>query len=115
VGVRQTGLNWFRSREALGNRATRLALVHLQGVWSVIAQLVGSETQDASQPIVRSCNNLLETGDISDSDWRALTLDMPVYDLRMAMQDTREERVRLLEAFFNLSETAHQQKKKRLS
>ncbi|HZE73007.1 MAG TPA: hypothetical protein VE135_26145 [Pyrinomonadaceae bacterium] len=98
-GVRQTGLNWFRSREALGNRATRLALVHLQGVWSVIAQLVGSETQDASQPIVRSCNNLLETGDISDSDWRALTLDMPVYDLRMAMQDTREERVRLLEGF----------------
>jgi len=32
-------------------------------------------------------------------NWRALTLDMPVYDLRMAMQDTREERVRLLEGF----------------
>jgi hypothetical protein len=100
-GVRQTGLNWFRSREALGNRATRLALIHLQGIWSVFGQLVGSEGDDStvSKTIVRSCRDLFESGDISDADWRALTKEMPVYDLRMVMQDTREERVKLLENF----------------
>jgi hypothetical protein len=101
-GIRQTGLNWFRSREALGNRASRLALVHLQGIWSIFAQLVSSESKDStvSQTIVRSCRDLFESGDISDADWRALTKEMPVYDLRMVMQDTREERVKLLENFF---------------
>ena len=98
-GVQHTGLNWFRSREALGNRANRLAPLHLQGVWSAIAQLVTSEKQDVSQTIVRSAKDLFQFGEISDSDWRALTNDMAVYDLRTAMQDTREERVKLLETF----------------
>src|SRR6266850_2639056 len=75
-GVRQAGLNWFRSREALGNRATRLNLIHLQNVWLVIAQLITSETQNVSQTLVQSCKDLFETGDISDADWRALTNDM---------------------------------------
>jgi hypothetical protein len=65
----------------------------------VIAQLVTSETQNVNQTLVRSCKDLFETGDISDADWRALTTDLPVYDLRLAMRDTREERVRLLEGF----------------
>lgn len=98
-GVRQTGINWFRSREALGNRATKLALTDLQEIWSVMAQLVSEETPDASQVIVRSCMNLLESGDVSDSDWMSLTKDLHAYDLRLAMRDTREERVRLLESF----------------
>jgi len=98
-GVRSTGINWFRSREALGNRATRLAHEHLQNVWLVIAQLVTSEKQNISQTIVRSCKALSETGDISDADWRVLTNKLPVYDLRLALHDTREERVKLLEGF----------------
>jgi hypothetical protein len=97
--VRQTGLNWFRSREALGNQATKLGFSQLQEVWLVILQLVTSEMQAVPQTIVQSCKNLLETGDISDLDWSALTNEMTVHNLRRAMHDTREERVKLFENF----------------
>lgn len=99
-GIRQTGLNWFRSREALGNRASRLALSDLDSVWDVLKELVGPDFVEGSTPqsVVQSCKSLAQHGDISDADWRSLTREMPsVYDLRVVMQNTREERVMVLE------------------
>jgi hypothetical protein len=100
-GVTHTGRNWFRSREALGNKSSRLALFHLQGVWSVIVQLIDSSTSPSDVPpvIITSCRHLFETGELTDADWRELTKDTHLYDLRLVMQDIREERVRLLEEF----------------
>jgi hypothetical protein len=103
-GLNQTGQNWFRSREALGNRSTKLAIFHLQGIWSVIEQLIdpASERSDIPQIVVRCCRDLFETGDITEADWRELTKETRLYDLRIVMQDTREERVKLLEDFLKL-------------
>jgi hypothetical protein len=106
-GVLQTGQNWFRTRVVLGNKSSRLALFHLQGLWSVLAQLIDPTADPLDVPgvIVSSCRHLYETGEITDADWRELTKETHLYDLRIVMQDIREERVRVLEEFLKSRST----------
>lgn len=103
-GVRQTGLNWFRTREALGNRTAKLSSNQLQQVWSVVLQLVSPDSESVKSPeaVVRSLKALLQFGDISDTDWQALTENLPALGPRRLMQGTREERVKILDEVIRL-------------
>ncbi len=100
--VRQVGLNWFRTREVLGTRTSKLTEEHLQGIWSVVTRLVSPKfaEQTVSEIVVQSCQDILNSGQIRDSNLRTLSTEFPTYNLRAMMQFTREERVKLLERVF---------------
>lgn len=98
-GIGRTGSNWFRTRRALRNLASKLSPDELQQPWSAIAHALGGTANEvvASESVVRCCEDLISSGEVSENSWRELTEGTDMQRVRDLMQDTREERVLLLE------------------
>lgn len=99
-GLSLAGFNWFRTRQALANKLTKLRSEELRQPWAAILHLLGAKIDefDLLPAIQRCVDDLYKNGIVSAEHWRNLTREIPeVQSLEGLMRETREERVITLE------------------
>lgn len=94
------GSLWIKARQYTGQRPLNLTLEDLDRVWGIVFSIFKPKEfetlhlTDAIGNIASACNDIIETGEISENNWQNLTHDL--FDRKITYQlfrGPREERV----------------------